>query len=155
MKNIVIFLGATLCATPALAQDSWTITTPEGGPYTEASDRAKNRYATDELWEFSARDFLVRLNPGFEDGTNETAEFRSNNTIFTLPLTIDGNTVRVACDTDPEAPGTAIRTELTDERVSGRFEMNITSCSDYATGAPLEYEGLPFQITGEFSVELK
>ncbi len=152
-----LFLTASLITltTSAMAQDIWTITTSEGLEFTHEMDRAKNRYAMVDMWEFSGQDFLVRIAPDFDDGMTETTDFGANNTIVTLPLEINGQVTQVGCDPADEPVGTATITELTDETISGAFEIEIVSCEDYMTAEPVVYEGLPFTISGVFSVALK
>ncbi len=154
MKYLLAASMITL-STAAMAEDTWTITTSEGLEFTQDMDRAKNRYAMEDMWEFSGQKFMARVAPDFDDGMNETTEFGTNNTIFTLPLEINGQVTQVGCDPAEDPVGTATITELTDDTISGTFEIEIVSCEDYMTAEPIEYDGLPFTISGEFSVERK
>jgi len=149
------FLIVALSAGSAAAQDVWSVVTPEG-EVTQDSPAARVGYARSALWEFRAGGFVVRLQPSFADGADETIDFVFNNTLASMQLTVDGRSLNADCRPADPPVGRAERLMMTDSQISGRFELEIVRCEEYVTSSvDVAYDGLPFTITGEFTLERK
>lgn len=148
-----------LVASAAMAEDTFTITASNGISFDQDTKYAKVKWATDDAWAFDAGFSLIFRIQGFRfnDGPiAETQELINNNTGFSFKTKINGESVAISCrGTEDDLVGWVKRTELTETRVSGSFEVQLVRCIDGNTTKPIEYEHLPIIVEGVFSVDRK
>jgi len=124
-----------------------------GMRFNHESPKAKVHSATNKIVSFKATDWYFRIHGlGLEEeGVSETERLGKNNTILSMKVEINAKKVKVGCDPAKNPKGSFKRTELTNDTISGEFEVEFVSCDDYMTGKPVDYPKEPFTVTGRFN----
>jgi len=123
-----------------------------GSGFDSSSDRARIGWAYPDIVDLRARGWRlsVAANGLPDDGAGETVDLNRNNTRYTMTLKENGSSRRVNCLPDDPVQGLFERSELTENSISGRFEVTFVQCEDRA-GKPTDVDGLPIIVSGEFS----
>lgn len=146
---------------PAKAADepnfTFQATTSHGMSWDQSMPKAKARDARPDYVQVKATDFAFRImaNKIADEGAATSTDINFNNSFLHFKTEVGGKKMMIGCKPDQEAPkGKFERTKLDDTTVEGKFELELTQCSNWESGEAVEYDGVPFTVTGSFSVPL-
>ena len=155
MLRHLIVIWTVCAATAAAAEDRFSVTLSSGLQITEATEKAKVRYAEQNLWEFKSPELTLRFSVRHKDGTSISGpkDFIHNNTLLIVDATVEGKNQKVGCKTNDAQANRVERSTLTPSRVGGTFEIAFDTCTDYYSAAPVEIvDQLPFVVKGTFDL---
>jgi len=157
MRRFFPVLVWGLClANTAQAEDQFSIQLSNGMAFDQMTPKARVKYATEDFWRFSAQDFDISIMARIDfEAPPETSsdEINRRNTFAHLVIPHLGVKRRVGCDPTDPPTGVVNRTELTEEKVEGTFQLEIVECKDFYSGEVLELDFLPLSIEGTFSLD--
>ena len=156
MGRFLLSLVAGIClANSALAEDRFSIQLSNGLAFDETAPKARVKYATEDFWRFSGRDFDISIMARIDfEAPPETSseELNRRNTFVHMVIPHLGVKRRIGCDPTDPPMGLVNRTGLTEKKVEGSFQLEIVKCNDFYSGEALDLDFLPVKIEGTFSL---